>query len=140
MNKKEITGALSRASKEEIKSLVEPITDTYKIEIMKAPQKGLVMVKVRESIKQSLFYLGEVLVTECMVMVNGIKGVSVMAGDDFEKVLNSAIIDAILNGDFPESLTILNQLKELDQKQQKERGIRNSQILKSKVNFNIMGE
>ena len=85
MNRREMTAVLAGASSEEVKAAAAGIRDKYEIQILKQPQKTLVMVKVRESVKKSLFYLGEVLAPECMVTVNGAKGASVMAGDAFEK-------------------------------------------------------
>ena len=98
------------------------------------------MVKVRESIQRSLFYLGEVLACECMVMVNGVKGSSILAGDDFDKVLAAAVIDAALNGQVKESAGILTKLEGLRKAQEKSRAKQNARILKSKVNFQVMGE
>ena len=114
MTKKEITTILARATKEEAVKIAAPVREAYPVQIMKQPQKTLVMVKVRESIQRSLFYLGEVLACECMVMVNGVKGSSILAGDDFDKVLAAAVIDAtapipffpnLIRNPFPHAIT-----------------------------------
>lgn len=140
MNKKEITAILSRAGAGEIRELSAPIKEKYNVEIIKGPQKSLAMVQVREPVKRSLFYLGEVLVTECMVRVDKARGINVMAGDDFEKVMNCAVIDAALNKPVGEAETLLKAIAALGVKQEKERSAVNAQIMKSKVNFNVMGE
>lgn len=143
MTKKEISAVLARAAREEVEKIAALIRATERIELVKEPQKTLVMVKVRESVGQSLFYLGEVLATECMVMVNGIKGFSVMAGDDFDKVLSAAVIDGFLNdknGKSEKRDQILSEIQELDKEQKKKRAGLNAAIMKSKVNFNVMGE
>lgn len=142
MTKKEISAILSRATKEEVQKIAAPIKNSAQIEIMKEPQKTLVMVKVRESIGQSLFYLGEVLATECMVLVNGVKGFSVMSGDDFEKVLSAAIIDGFLNNkeEISTKEEVIEKLQKLKHRQQAGRAKLNAEIMKSKVNFNVMGE
>lgn len=98
MTKRELSAILAKASAEEVAVLAEPIKAKAQIQVLKEPQKTLVMVKVREAIKNSLFYLGEVLATECMVTVNGVKGMSVIAGDQFGKAMNIAVIDGYLNG------------------------------------------
>ena len=140
MTKKEITTILARATKEEAVKIAAPVREAYPVQIMKQPQKTLVMVKVRESIQRSLFYLGEVLACECMVMVNGVKGSSILAGDDFDKVLAAAVIDAAVNGQVKESAGILTKLEGLRKAQEKSRAKQNARILKSKVNFQVMGE
>lgn len=142
MTKKEISAILSRASKEEVEAIAGRLKETEQIQIIKEPQKTLVMVKVRESVGQSLFYLGELLATECMVSVNGSKGFSVMAGDDFEKTLSAAVIDGFLNnkGKEEQQEHVRNEIQKLEEKQKAGRAKMNAEILKSKVNFNVMGE
>ena len=139
MTKRELSAILAKASAEEVAVLAEPIKAKAQIQVLKEPQKTLVMVKVREAIKNSLFYLGEVLATECMVTVNGVKGMSVIAGDQFDKAINIAVIDGYLNGN-ASSADILEQIAALGISQQQARQHMNRQIRKSKVNFNVMGE
>lgn len=139
MSKRKLSAVLAEASKEELAAIADQIKQDSKVKILKEPQKTLVMVKVRESVKNSLFYLGEILATECMVTVDGIKGASVIAGDDFEKATAAAVIDGFLNGK-KDKEAVLKQIDELGQKQQSARREMNSQIRKSKVNFNVMGE
>ena len=148
MNRREMSAILAGASAEEVRAAAAGIRDRYEIQILKQPQKTLVMVKVRESVKKSLFYLGEVLATECMVTVNGAKGASVMAGDNFEKCINAAVIDGFMNTEkmpecgIPEEEreALRSEIKRLGEKQKKDREKLNRQIRKSKVNFNVMGE
>ena len=139
MTKRELSAVLSGASKEEVSEIAGQIKAGSEIKILKEPQKTLVMVKVREPVKNSLFYLGEVLATECMVTVDGEKGVSVITGDDFEKAVSAAVIDGYLNGrDSKED--VIRQIIELGRKQKKGREELNRQLQKSKVNFSVMGE
>ena len=140
MNRRERTAVLAGARTEDVKEVAGEIREACEIQILKQPQKTLVMVKVRESVKKSLFYLGEVLATECMVTVNGIKGASVMAGDDFEKCISAAIIDGFLNDDRNDRGMIIEKIEKLKENQEKAREKLNRQLRKSKVNFNVMGE
>ena len=64
---------------------------------MKAPAKTLAMIKLREPVKNSLFYLGEALVCDTVVELGGTKGTAVVLGDDFDKVSSMAVIDAAFN-------------------------------------------
>ena len=146
MTKHQMSVILARATSREIIEIAETVRKNHTVEMVKAPQKTLVMVKVRESIKQSLFYLGEVLASECMIAVDGVKGSSVMAGDDFEKVTAAAILDGLMN--LPADTDLIRQeqdavvrtLTRLKEQQEKDRARLNGQLLKSKVNFNVMGE
>lgn len=140
MNRRELSAILAGASAQEVEAAAQEIKDTCEIQILKQPQKTLVMVKVRESVKKSLFYLGEILATECMVTVNGKKGASVMAGDNFEKCISAAVIDGFLNDETQDHSKVLEQIRKLGEKQKREREKLNRQLRKSKVNFNVMGE
>lgn len=139
MTKKEVTQILAKASLHDVREIAETVKENSEIQIVKQPQKTLVMVKVREPVKQSLFYLGEVLASECMVMVDGVRGVSVIAGDDFEKAYECAVIDGCMSKDTG-SRMLENMLLKLKNKQEMERARLNREIRKSKVNFNVMGE
>lgn len=140
MNRREVSAVLAGAEAEEVKAIAEQISSRCGIKILKQPQKTLVMVKVRESVKKSLFYLGEVLASECMVKVNDVKGASVMIGDDFEKCIAAAVIDGFLNDRTQDHSHVTEQIEALKEKQKKTREALNRQLRKSKVNFNVMGE
>ena len=60
MTKRELSAILAAATAKEVAEIAAPIKESCDIKILKEPQKTLVMVKVRESVQQSLFYLGEV--------------------------------------------------------------------------------
>ena len=139
MTKKEATQILSKASLTDVREIARAVKGNSEIQIVKQPQKTLVMVKVREPVKQSLFYLGEVLASECMVMVDGVRGVSVIAGDDFDKVYECAVIDGCMNKNMDNEV-LENMLLKLKSEQEMERARLNREIRKSKVNFQVMGE
>ena len=142
MTKREISVILAGASQKEVIEIAGPMKENCEIQIMKPPQKTLVMVKARETVKRSLFYLGEVLATECMVLVDGVKGAAVLAGDDFDKVTAAAVIDGFLNlpDKKAEKQQVLGQIQELGRQQAAARADLNRAHRKSKVNFNVMGE
>ncbi len=97
MEKRRISKILARADKEQVGALADEIKTEYSPVIVKAPEKSLAMIRMREPVRESLFYLGEVIVSEAIVDLDGAKGVAVLMGDDFEKVLNMAVIDAACN-------------------------------------------
>ena len=138
MSVKEYTHILSMASAEEAEKIAAPLKKEYQIKVVKEPQKTLTMIKMREPVGASLFYLGEVLCTECMVELNNTKGFCVIIGDDFEKALNCAIIDAAVNACVKETDKIFTELESLAQSQQNSRKHMNSEIMKSRVNFSTM--
>ncbi|MDR2715081.1 MAG: phosphonate C-P lyase system protein PhnG [Coriobacteriales bacterium] len=132
MDKKRLSRILARASKADLAVLSAEIQKAHEPLIVKEPGKTLTMIKMREPVKQSLFYLGEVIVCEAIVELDGIKGAAVLMGDDTEKVLDMAIIDAAINKGVFDSMDKLQQLeKEQESLIQRE----NALHLKTMVNF-----
>ena len=137
MDKKRLTKILAKADKEVIASLSADIQKTYRPVIVKEPGKTLTMIKMREPVRQSLFYIGEVIVCEAAVEIDGVKGVAVVMGDDTEKTLDMAIIDAAINKGFFTGMDTLFSLE----KQQNDREMRENALhLKTMVNFNSMDQ
>ena len=135
MDKKRLTKILAKADRRDVAALSAEVLKAHRPVIVKEPTKTLTMIKMREPVKQSLFYIGEVIVCEATVELDGVKGIAVTMGDDAEKTLDMAIIDAAVNkGVF----TGMNTLLELE-KEQNERIMReNAMHLKTMVSFESM--
>ena len=132
MEKKRLTKIMAKADRENIASLAAEIQKTYSPVIVKEPGKTLTMIKMREPVKQSLFYIGEVIVCEATVEIDGVQGAAVLMGDDAEKTLDMAIIDAAINkGIFDGIDTLLELEKEQNDLVMQE----NAMHLKTMVNF-----
>lgn len=137
MNKKRLFKVMSKATSKEVEKLSDKIkkNKNNNIIIIKEPGKTLTMIKMREPVKNSLFYLGEVIVSEAVVELNKTKGIGVVMGDDFDKALNMAIIDAAVNEGIFEDI---DDLVELEKKQQQKEEKENAMHLKTMVSFNSM--
>lgn len=140
MMKKRLFSIMAKASLSEIQVIAEPLTHKYSIQIIKEPTKSLAMVQLRETVQESLFYIGEVLVVEAIVSIGDVKGMAVTLGDDFEKVLAMAILDACLNKKIEESSAIEQSLFQLERKQIEKEQKENALFQKTKVNFNSMDQ
>ena len=137
MEKKRLTKILAKADRETVATLSAEIQKTERPVIVKEPGKTLTMVKMREPVKESLFYIGEVIVCEAVVEIDGIQGVAVLMGDDCEKTLDMAIIDAAINkGVF----NGMNTLLELEREQNDRVMRENAMHLKTMVNFETMNQ
>ena len=66
--------------------------------IIKPPQLGLLMMTVQDSFDTD-FYLGEILVTVAEVECEGITGYAMVIGDEPERALLAASVEAVLRGD-----------------------------------------
>ncbi|MDK2780969.1 MAG: alpha-D-ribose 1-methylphosphonate 5-triphosphate synthase subunit PhnG [Trichococcus sp.] len=82
MNKTRRTRILIDYGKATAITMAEIIKEKYPIEMISEPTEALTMIKVRESAQNSLFYLGEVLVTETKVRVAGKLGIGLVKGHE----------------------------------------------------------
>lgn len=121
-----------------VEELVNQIINKYKVEEIEPSSNGLVMIKVRETSKKELFYLGEVLVSEAKYKVNGTIGVGIVASDNEELAKNLAIIDAAYNANLLETMKWDKRLLIEQQKIKKAENKRAAEILKTKVDFKTM--
>ncbi|MDR2132097.1 MAG: phosphonate C-P lyase system protein PhnG [Clostridiales Family XIII bacterium] len=135
MDKKRLTKILARADRREVAAMSAEILKTCRPVILKEPGKTLAMIKMREPVKQSLFYIGEVIVCEASVEIDGARGIAVLMGDDAEKTLDMAIIDAAVNKGLFEGES---KLLELEREQNAEIMRENALFLKTMVNFESM--
>ena len=135
MEKKRLFKIMSKADRDIIISIAEDIKKKKEIVVVKTPEKVLTMIKMREPVKESLIYLGEVIVTEATVSIDGVNGTAVAMGDDYEKTLGMAIIDAAFNCNlFENEEQFLALEKEQTIKDEKE----NAMFKKTMVNFHSM--
>jgi alpha-D-ribose 1-methylphosphonate 5-triphosphate synthase subunit PhnG len=135
MDKKRLSKILAKADRAVVAGISAGIQKEYNPVIIKGPGKTLAMVKIREPVRQSLFYIGEVIVCEAAVEIGGVRGTAVLMGDDEEKTLDMAIIDAAVNMGFHIDIDLLLRLE----KQQNDHLMReNAMHLKTMVNFESM--
>jgi alpha-D-ribose 1-methylphosphonate 5-triphosphate synthase subunit PhnG len=104
----------------------------------KAPAKTLVMLPMIEPVHQTRFFIGELLACEAMVSIDGCKGIGVLMGDDFEKVVAVATLDSAFRADIPLCGRLEETLcawKDGQDKRLRQEAARHS---RTRVNFNIM--
>ena len=61
---------------------------------MVPPESALIMARVQETVDGEIFNLGEVLVTTCEVTLGGKPGWGMVMGQDPERALCAAVVDA----------------------------------------------
>ena len=64
---------------------------------MKRKRRTEILIKGNRNLANTLFYLGETLVTEATVYVNGSIGLGIVQGDEPELAYNLAVIDGAYN-------------------------------------------
>jgi alpha-D-ribose 1-methylphosphonate 5-triphosphate synthase subunit PhnG len=119
-------------------NFAEMIINKYECREIVAPQYGLTMIKMRESAKNSLFYIGEVLITEAKVEINQCIGIGIVVGIEDELAKHLAIIDAAYKANLPETELWKPQLIEAEKAIIKERAQEQAELFETKVNFETM--
>lgn len=90
---------LANSSEEEVCELASFLLEHYsasQIKLLSGPRQGLVMLRVRETVAESLFNAGEILVTEVKLELDEQFGFGMVIGNQPRKALALALIDAAL--------------------------------------------
>lgn len=140
MKRRERTEILIKGSRETAKAMSDEISNKYKVKIIEEPNNGLVMIKMREDAKKTLFYLGEVLVTEAKVQIDNKLGIGIVSSTDTELAYWLAVIDAAFNAELEETKKWEQILKNEYEKIMRALQKQQAKILKTKVSFDTMSE
>lgn len=138
MRRRERTEILIQGSEDIAKEFAKEIAMKYKVTVIQKPESALVLLKTRETAKKSLFYLGEMLVTECTVQIKDSIGIGIVKGQREELAHSLAIIDAAYEADLGETRSWSHVLENEKKNIQKNLQELNRSILKTKVNFETM--
>ena len=138
MNRRKRTEILIKGNPNIAKELALQINNNYEVKVIQEPENCLVMVKMRESAQKSLFYLGEVLVSEAKVQINEKIGIGIVSDNKPELSYWLAVIDAAYNAKLQETAEWEKLLLEEEKKIQEEILKKQSKILMTKVNFDTM--
>jgi alpha-D-ribose 1-methylphosphonate 5-triphosphate synthase subunit PhnG len=138
MKRRRRTEILINGSKERSEEMANIINEHYQVKMIQEPESGLVMLKVRETSQKSLFYPGEVLVTECKVEIEETIGIGIVTGDQPELAYKLAVIDAAFEAKLPETKLWAELLENEEKVIEEQRAAINQSILKTKVNFETM--
>ncbi|NHN34166.1 phosphonate C-P lyase system protein PhnG [Paenibacillus agricola] len=140
MKKSQISRILISGDPKLLQLLSEEIEHNYTINIIKPPEKSLVMTKAKDSVSQQPFYMGEVLVTECTVSIGGIYGFGILMGEDAERSYQLAVVDGAFQASLPETQAWDALLLVEEHNILMEHKLVYSQAMKTKVNFDTMEE
>ncbi|MDR1312708.1 MAG: phosphonate C-P lyase system protein PhnG [Deltaproteobacteria bacterium] len=126
--------AFALSDRESLISRLESVGRIPDFEYLRAPQKGLIMVRGRAGGAGRLFNLCEALATRCSVRVNRRCGHAYVLGDDPAKALAAALASALyLDPDYSGKMAsvVLELEGELDRK----RELARRKAMETKVEF-----
>ena len=138
MDKLALSRILAFADPAKLGALAEKAAAGKDVLLLKKPEKTMILLKIREPVKGSRFYLGEALAAHCVVEIDGVRGASVQLGDDMEKTLSAAVLDAAHTGNFPGFELVEGELMELDASRVAEAAEVASAVRATQVRFHIL--
>lgn len=140
MRKRRLSYILANVDIEKLKIEVEKLEKLYKVSVVKEPEMGLAMVKVKDGVYKENFYIGELLITECSVHLNGTLGMGIVQGDNSERAYLMGVIDAAFNSEKVDKIDLVKKM-EFWEGNIKDKYIEEKAMVEgSKVKFNTMGE
>jgi alpha-D-ribose 1-methylphosphonate 5-triphosphate synthase subunit PhnG len=138
MKRRRRTELLIQGSREIAARLSAEIQKRHDVQTVEEPNNGLVMVKMRETSRKSLFYLGEVFVTEAKVRIGHTLGIGIVKGHEPELAHALAVIDAAYNAGLPETERWTEALEAEERSIEQRRSAISAGVLNTKVNFDTM--
>lgn len=139
MKKRRLSYILAHTNIENLKKEVEKLENLYKVSTVKEPEMGLTMVKVKDGVYKEKFYIGELLITESSVHLNGILGMGIVQGDDPERAYLMGVIDAAFNSEKVDKGELLKVIENWEKTIKDIYIEEKSMVEGSKVKFNTMG-
>jgi alpha-D-ribose 1-methylphosphonate 5-triphosphate synthase subunit PhnG len=141
------TGALDRERYSRIfalanVSLLESLAETVvaaaeRVELLQEPAPSLVMMEANDPVSGATFYVGEVLVTSCQVLIDGRFGCSTTIGDDERRARAAALLDAALQ-DPGQAADLLEQLVEEERRIDRTHRAESALAARTRVQFETM--
>jgi phosphonate C-P lyase system protein PhnG len=87
---------LCECALEPLEAFVREIEQQCTVRVIREPSVGTTMIRAEDTVEGQPFYLGEALITECEVNVDGQAGFGICLGDEPVRSYCIAFIDALL--------------------------------------------
>ncbi len=131
---------LCECNLEPLETLVSSFEHIYTIEMVRPPAICMTMIEAEDSVEFQPFYLGEALTTECEIQIEGQKGYGICLGDEPVRGYCMAVIDALVAKEGAELPALKSFLETQGALIEEKRKIEHNHILRSKVDFKLMGQ
>lgn len=140
MKRKERTQVLIEGDRDLLGSIAREVEQVHDVEVVREPVEELVMLKMRESARRSQFYLGEALMTSCVVRIGEAYGYGMVLGEDRKKAFDLAIVDAAyaLDDLADDRRAYDERIAEEQERIAAQKRLRNEAVLRTQVDFSTM--
>lgn len=123
-DKRRLFRILAHAEAQTLAAMSAQLQSAHEVAVVSGPGKTLAMVKLRETVAAGLFYLGEVIVWEAVVTLDGTRGMAVTLDNAQDRALNMAVIDAAVNhGVFAQADRLLRMEAEQNEREMRENAL-----------------
>lgn len=116
MKKARLTKILVEGRSDLLRKFSLQVEANVPVQLESPPTIGSIMMKARDSVSMQPFYMGEILVTECTVSIQGYFGLGMIKGEELEKAYQLAVIDAAFNANLPFTEAWITQLEKEEEK------------------------
>lgn len=132
---------LANCSEEQACQLASTVLERYsntQVKLLSGPRQGLVMLRVRETVANSQFNAGEVLVTEVKLELEGQFGFGMVIGDNPRRAMAVALVDAALRKADAVAEQLTSELVKLDREITRDHQRMQALVATTKVDFERM--
>jgi alpha-D-ribose 1-methylphosphonate 5-triphosphate synthase subunit PhnG len=142
MTRRARTEIIAKAELSTVSRMADQVRAAHEVRVIQAPQRAMVMVKFRETGRNGLFYLGELLVTEAKASIGSALGLGIVQDDDEEaaekRAADAAVIDAAYAAALPETASWSEILDREAARLRGEEDAELGRIARSRVRFETM--
>jgi alpha-D-ribose 1-methylphosphonate 5-triphosphate synthase subunit PhnG len=110
------------------------------VQIVRQPSIATTMIRAEDSVEGQPFYLGEALITECELTVDGQAGFGVCLGDEPVRSYCIAVVDALIILCDTRMPAVKSFLAEQEASIGRRLAFEHAQIQRTKVDFKLMEE
>jgi alpha-D-ribose 1-methylphosphonate 5-triphosphate synthase subunit PhnG len=136
--KARLLGVIAATEADEVAAMLDRLWSLGEFRVQRAPRAGLVMVTVRDPF-DTPFHLGEVLVSEAEVVFDGHSGYGAICGDEPERALLLAAVEAAERSGRSSVLGGIGEfIRKLEEKHGKERACSSRLAAATAVRFESM--
>jgi alpha-D-ribose 1-methylphosphonate 5-triphosphate synthase subunit PhnG len=138
MDKITLSRITAFADAQSLRLLAEKAAAGKDVVLLKKAETTMILLQVREPVKQSLFFLGELLAVHCTVMVDGSRGAAVQMGEDLLKVQAAAVLDAVHSGDPSGFALVEEDLLRIEEARRREAARQAADVRRTRVKFHAL--
>lgn len=125
---------------EPLESFIREVETQCVVQVVRQPSIATAMIRAEDSVEGQPFYLGEALITECELSVDGQAGFGVCLGDEPVRSYCIAVVDALIILSDARMQALRTFLAEQEASIARRLAMEHGHIQRTKVDFKLMEE